>query len=258
MVVAPVWALVAEIIKPYLPPFITRQFVAIIIVLFVVIIFMFNFAFFSFHFFTNWQKSVLEKSELQVMAAELEKEKFNLQYRQLKNQVNPHYLFNTLSSLDGLIQTNPELASEFVRHMSKVYRYTLEHKENAVVSLREELNFIEHYKRLLQIRYENGLIICEDIPAPAKEKGIVMVTLQLLIDNAIKHNVVHPGQPLRITIANEDDYLVVQNNLQLRRQIETSNQQGLKQLRQLYQYLSEKQIKISQYDHQFTIKIPLL
>ena len=191
-------------------------------------------------------------------AAELEKEKFNLQYHHLRNQVNPHYLFNTLTSLDGLIQTNPSLASEFVRHMSKVYRYTLQHKDNEVVSVAEELEFIRHYKELLSIRYGDGLIINEQICKEATEKGIVMITLQLLIDNAIKHNSVQPSSPLKISIRNEGDYLVVQNNLQLRKQIETSNKQGLQQLKQLYQYLSDKPIDVEENGRQFTIKIPLL
>lgn len=258
LIIAPAWALLAELAKPYLPPFVTRQFVAIIIVLFVVLIFLFNFAFYSFHFFRNWQNSVLEKSELQVKAAELEKEKFNLQYHHLKNQVNPHYLFNSLTSLDGLIQTNPPLASEFVRHMSKVYRYTLQHKENEVVSLQEEMEFINHYRELLKIRYGAGLAIEENLSVEARDKGIVMVTLQLLIDNAIKHNSVQPVQPLKIMIADKGDYLVVRNNIQSRTQIETSNKQGLQQLRQLYLYLSDKPIVIEENKQEFTIKIPLL
>ncbi len=258
LIVGPLWIVLAELASPYLPAFVTRQFVAVLVVLFVVIIFMFNFAFFSFHFFQNWQTSFSEKTQLQVMAAELEKEKFNLQYHHLRNQVNPHYLFNTLTSLDGLIQSNPALASEFVRHMSKVYRYTLQHKENEVVSLAEEMEFISHYKRLLAIRYDKGLSIEEQLSETAKEKGIVMVTMQLLIDNAIKHNSIQSLQPLRIIVRVENDYLVVQNNIQLRKQIETSNKQGLQQLRQLYQYLSEKPIVIDQNEEKFTIKIPLL
>ncbi|HTM93804.1 MAG TPA: histidine kinase, partial [Flavisolibacter sp.] len=216
VIVAPVIIVLGSIVIPYVPGFVTHQFVAVGIVLFMVIIFLFNFGFYAFHFFRNWQQSVVEKSELQVKAAELEKEKFNLQYHQLKNQVNPHYLFNSLTSLDGLIQTNPALASEFVRHMSKVYRYTLQHKENEVVSLQEEMDFIGHYKELLRIRYNTGLMIEDLLSEDAKEKGIVMVTLQLLIDNAVKHNIVSTNEPLRIIIGDEGNYLVVKNNIQLR------------------------------------------
>jgi len=257
-VVAPIVAIIGFWLEPHLPAFVTKQFMIIAIMLFVLVVFLFNFAFYTFYFFRNWQESVEEKAGLQVQAAELEREKFNLQYHQLRNQVNPHYLFNTLSSLDGLIQTNPDLASEFVRHMSKVYRYVLQHKENEVVSLEEETGFIRHYIELLHIRHGEGLLIKLDISEDAKEKGIVMVTLQMLIDNAIKHNIVQKESPLYIVVGNDGSNLVVQNNMQRRGHIDTSNGQGLKQLAQLYAYHTDAQIQIDDSDSCYTIRIPLL
>ncbi len=256
--VTPVIFCVIYFLKPHLPNYFNTQFFALTMILFVVVIFLFNFAFYAYYFFTNWQASVEEKAHLEVQAAELEKEKFNLQYTQLKNQVNPHYLFNTLTSLDGLIHTNPELASDFVRHMAKVYRYVLQHKENEVVSLDEELEFIRHYINLMHIRYAEGINIHYTVSEDAKEKGIVMVTLQMIIDNAVKHNIVHPPSPLKILIWDEGDYLVAHNNKQLRGQIGTSNGQGVAQLRQLYGYLSDKPIIIEDTEEHYTIKIPLL
>jgi two-component system, LytTR family, sensor kinase len=234
------------------------QFLAIMIVLFVLMIFLFNFSFYAGYFFKNWQKSLEEKGKLELEAVELEKEKSKLQYHQLRNQVNPHYLFNMLSSLDGLIQTQPELASEFVRHMAKVYRYVLQHKENEVVNLQEELEFLEHYIQLLKVRYKESLAIHCNISEPSKECGIVMVTLQMLIDNAIKHNVLQTLLPLKIVIWDEAGYLCIHNNKQLRKQIETSNNEGLKQLKQLYSFLTDKQIIIENTEDHFTVKIPLL
>ena len=254
----PLIAVFGFILLPYAPPFVTRQFITISMVLFVIVIFLFNFAFYAYFFFGSWQRSVEEKAQLQVQAAELEREKFNLQYHQLRNQVNPHYLFNTLTSLDGLIQSNPELASEFVRHMSKVYRYVLQHKENEVVSLDEETRFIAHYIELLHIRYGEGLNIVMDISEEAKDKGIVMVTLQMLIDNAIKHNIVQKESPLTIRIINDDEHLIVDNNKQLRKQIDTSNGQGLLQLSLLYSYLTNKKIVVEDEHERYAIKIPLL
>jgi two-component system LytT family sensor kinase len=244
--------------RPYLPAFVNREFLIIIAVLFCVMVLLFNFSFYAAHFFNNWQHSIEEKARLEILAADLERDKFNLQYHQLRNQVNPHYLFNTLTSLDGLIQTNPELASEFVRHMAKVYRYVLQHKENEVVSLDEELDFIEHYISLLKIRYENALQIEIALSPEAKEKGIVMVTLQMLIDNAIKHNSTQEDEPLIIKISDKNDCLTVSNNLQLRRQMETSNGQGLEQLRKLYSFISDRPILTDQTATSFTIHIPLL
>lgn len=244
--------------KPYLPTFINQKFVIVAVVMFVVMVALFNFSFYASYFFNNWQESVLEKTQLEIQAAELEKEKSYLQYHQLSNQVNPHYLFNTLTSLDGLIHTNPDLASEFVKHMAKVYRYVLQHKENEVVNLEEELDFMQHYIQLLHIRYGTGLQIHSNISTAAKDKCIVMVTLQMLVDNAIKHNIIHEQKPLKIIIWDEGDCLIVYNNKQLRKQVETSNKVGIKQLKQLYSYLTNTPIIIDDNSTHYTIKIPLL
>ncbi len=255
---APPLLLASALTRPFWPAFVGPAFIGIGMVLFVVMIFLFNFGFYAYYFFHNWQVSVEEAAKLQVKAAELERESFNMQYRHLKNQVNPHYLFNTLTSLDGLIQTNPDLASDFVRHMSKVYRYVLQHKESEVVSVEEELGFIGHYIELLHIRHRKGLNIEHNVSEEARERGIAMVTLQLLIDNAIKHNVVHESAPLNIRLWDEAGYLSVGNNKQLRSQVNTSNGQGLAQLRQLYGYLCDRPIIIEDGENEFVIKIPLL
>jgi two-component system, LytTR family, sensor kinase len=213
---------------------------------------------FAFYFFNQWQTSIQEKARLQIRTAEMEKERSLLQYHHLKNQVNPHFLFNTFTSLDGLIQTDPDLASDFVRHLSKVYRYVLEHKENEIVSLQTEVEFIQHYISLLSIRYKDVLKIEMSISKAAMEKGIVMVTLQMLIDNAIKHNSLQAAHPLKIKIWDEGGYLHVQNNKQLRRQIETSNKQGLQQLKELYGYLEEEPVIVKETADTFEINLPLL
>lgn len=258
IIVSPVVFAAVVLCKPYIPPYVNKQFMAITIMLFVMIIFLFNFTFYAGYFYTNWQCSIEDKANLEVQTAELEREKFNLQYHQLRNQVNPHYLFNMLTSLDGLIHTNPELASDFVRHMSKVYRYVLQHKENEVVNLEEEMDFISHYIELLQIRYGDGFSVSSDISNYGKEKGIVMITLQMLIDNAIKHNIVQENEPLHIKIYDENGYLNISNNKQLRTQMETSNGHGLSQLKQLYAYHTRKAVYIEEDDARYTIKIPLL
>ena len=157
-----------------------------------------------------------------------------------------------------MIRSNAPLASDFVQHLSKVYRYVLEHKENEVVSIEEELNFMEHYISLLTIRYKEALKISVDISEEGKEKGIVMVTLQMLIDNAIKHNVLQNSSPLIIEIFNADGYLHVRNNKQLKRQIEHSNKQGLAQLQQLYGYLTERAVVVKNENEFFEVNLPLL
>lgn len=241
-----------------IPDFVTEEFMATMMMMVLVVIFMFNFAFYTFYFFQHWQSTVSEKATLEVQAADLEREKSDLQYHQLKNQVNPHYLFNMLTSLDGLVHTNPDLASDFIRHMSKVYRYVLEHKESEVVNIDEELEFIGHYIELLHIRYGQGLSIHTKVSEETKEKGIVMITLQMMIDNALKHNIVQSATPLKIVIWDDGDYILIHNNKQLRKQIETSNGKGLLQLKQLYAFHTDKEIIIEDESEHYTIKIPLL
>jgi len=244
--------------RPFLPSFVNKQMIALLIMVFVVMIVLFNFSFYTGYFFRNWQQSVMDKASLEIQAAQLERETFNLQYHRLRNQVNPHYLFNTLTSLDGLIQTSPDLASEFVRHMAKVYRYVLEHKESEVVRVEEELEFIGHYLHLLKARYGAALNIQCNVSQSAKEKGIVMVTLQLLIDNAVKHNMLLPELPLNIGIYDDGNFLFVTNGKQLRSHVECSHKEGLLQLRQLYRYLSVLPLEVTDNDKYFIVKIPLI
>lgn len=255
---APVFAFLAVIARPYLPTFANKQFITLGFVLLSVMVILLNLGLSAYYFFRQWQQSVEEKAALQVEAAEMAKDKSRMQYHNLRNQVNPHFLFNTFTSLDGLIQTNPELASEFVRHLSKVYRYVLEHKENEVVSLQTEIDFIKHYISLLHMRYNSVLEINMDISSSGKEKGIVMVTLQMLIDNAIKHNALQDESPLKITIWDDEKYLHIRNNKQLRKQIETSNKQGLQQLKELYSYLTNRPVIIKDAEKSFEINLPLL
>lgn len=258
IILSPVMFLVFIFGKPYVPAFVTREFYTLICILFVIVIVLMNFIAAASYFFKEWQQSVEEKAQWQVQAATAEKEKSMMQYHHLKNQVNPHFLFNTLSSLDGLIQCNPDLASSFLRHLSKVYRYVLEHKENEVVSLYTETTFIRHYISLLHIRYSDAVKICLDISDQGIEKGIVMVTLQMLIDNAIKHNIVQADMPLMIKVYDDAGFLYVQNNKQLRKQIDNSSMQGLLQLKQLYSYLSIQPVTIKEDEKKFEVKLPLL
>ncbi len=254
----PLFILFIVAARPYLPAFANHQFIALAIVLAIVLIILLNLGLSAYYFFRQWQQSVEEKAFLQVEAVKMEKEKSLMQYHHLRNQVNPHFLFNTLSSLDGLIQTDPDLASEFVKHLSKVYRYVLEHKENEVVSLETEINFIQHYISLLRIRYNRALEVSVNITAQAKEKGIVMVTLQMLIDNAIKHNAMQAEHPLKIRIWDEGDYLHIDNTKLIRKQIESSNKQGLQQLKELYTYLTDKPVLINNRENTFEINLPML
>jgi LytS/YehU family sensor histidine kinase len=195
---------------------------------------------------------------LQNKAQALEKEKALVQYESLKQQLNPHFLFNSLTSLSSLIYINPKQADAFLENMSKIYRYILKNRDNELVSLEEEIRFVQTYIHLQKARFENGIVINMDVKKEQFALRIVPVTLQNLIENAIKHNVIDEEHPLHIDIFSENGYLVLRNNLQKKNFVETSNKQGLVNLQSLYRYLSNKPIHIQEDEKYFTIKIPLI
>jgi LytS/YehU family sensor histidine kinase len=193
-----------------------------------------------------------------IQAERLEKEKTQVQFDNLKNQLNPHFLFNALTALNSLIFENQTLASHFLQHLSKVYRYVLQNKDKNFVSVQTELDFIQNYVFLVHTRFASMLRITFNIDAQSKEKAIVPVTLQILIENALKHNVVDKDRPLTIRIETHDDYLVVSNNLQLKKLVETSNKQGLENLKSLYVFLTDRPVVISSGDSEFSVAVPLV
>ncbi|AUD01040.1 sensor histidine kinase [Spirosoma pollinicola] len=203
------------------------------------------------HLLKRWQEN-------SVRTAQLEKEKVQVQLDSLKNQVSPHFLFNSLSSLDSLIDDNPVLARQFLQQLSKVFRYVLQHKEKALVPLETELAFIKNYVSLLHTRFDGMFIVECTVDNCALEKQIVPVTLQILIENAIKHNVIIEARPLTITLSAKDDYLSVTNPVQRKRQVETSNRQGLENLKLLYSFLSDRPVVIDETDTTFQVRLPLL
>jgi hypothetical protein len=217
----------------------------------VIVICLINLGYFTFHFFEEWKKTELHEKQL-------EKDFADMQFENLKNQLNPHFLFNSLTSLNSLIYENQELASQFLKQLSRVYRYLLEHKQSDLVSLQTEGVFIANYIALLKTRFNDALEIHLNLLDQDLEKKVVPVTLQVLLENAIKHNRLSPEQPLTIEIYTDGDYLIIANNKQLKLYVEASNKQGLTRLKQLYSYLSNREIMVYEDDVQFMIKVPLL
>ncbi len=195
---------------------------------------------------------------LQNKAQVLEKEKTHVMYESLKQQLNPHFLFNSLTALSSLATTDPQLARRFIDQLSKIYRYILKNRDTEVVTLAEEVPMAQTYIDLQQTRFPDGFQVSLEVPEEMYSRRIVPVTLQNLIENAIKHNVIDPESPLLVEIFVEDDWLIVQNNLQKKRFVATSNKQGLKGLSSLYQYLSSQEVVIQEAHGYFTVKIPLL
>ncbi|GAA4405409.1 hypothetical protein GCM10023187_23730 [Nibrella viscosa] len=179
-------------------------------------------------------------------------------YQNLINHLNPHFLFNSLTSLNSLIITEPKQASRFLQKLSAIYRYILQNKEKETVSLEHELTFVNHYIDLQKSRFDDGLQIRLEVPAAYLSRGIVPVTLQNLFENAIKHNVIDDENPLIIRVYVDADYLCVANTLQRKHFVGTSNQQGLDSLKSLYSYLSDQPVVITDDESQFVVKLPLL
>ncbi|PSL44341.1 histidine kinase [Chitinophaga niastensis] len=218
-----------------------------------------NLAFYARYLFRNWQSTLIEKTRLQVQAARLEQEKTTVQYENLKNQLNPHFLFNSFTSLNSLITKDPFLAQRFLQQLSKVYRHILQSGSNALVSLQEEITFVNNYIALQTTRFQQGLEVMIIIPEQYLQRSIVPVTLQVLVENAIKHNIIDAEQPLIIKINVEESiYLVIENNIQMKTNVEYSNKQGLNNLKNLYAYYSHQPVVINTADNIFSVKIPLL
>jgi len=196
--------------------------------------------------------------ELQGKAQLLEKEKVMVMYESLRQQLNPHFLFNSLTSLSGLIQTDQRMAGNFLEQMSKIYRYILKNRDSELVSLKEELAFVQVYINLQKTRFKEGLQVKINVNDDELHKKIAPVTLQNLVENAMKHNIIDHDTPLIIEITSYDGYLLVKNNLQKKNMVETSNKQGLASLQSLYRYLSRRPVLIEETANEFIIRIPLI
>ncbi|MEO1516581.1 MAG: histidine kinase [Bacteroidota bacterium] len=200
-------------------------------------------------------------SELRTSMLEAEKfkrEVISSQFETLKNQVNPHFLFNSLNVLSTLVHKDPNLADKFIKQLSDVYRYVLDVKEREVVPLREELKALEAYVFLCKIRFSDNLQV--DIDLGEDDNSMIPpLTLQMLVENAIKHNIVSNARPLRITIKREGErYLLVQNNLQKKSSMEEGTGLGLPNIRQRYRFLADEEVIISEVAGFFSVKIPVL
>ncbi|TNE78732.1 MAG: histidine kinase [Bacteroidetes bacterium] len=210
-----------------------------------------NVMFFAQDYFKRW-KATIERAE------KLEKEKTQVQFDNLKNQLNPHFLFNALTSLNSLIFSDQQLASDFLQHLSRVYRYVLQHKDKEQVSLSTEVEFIANFIFLLETRFGRAFKAKLNLSEEALERGVVPVTLQIMLENAIKHNVMNEMRPLEVEITDHGDYLLVKNNLQRKKVVESSNKQGLDNLKNLYRYLSPLNVLVEETPHEYCVKIPLL
>ncbi|WP_227687096.1 sensor histidine kinase [Spirosoma arboris] len=213
----------------------------------------------SAYYLTANRRSSRQMQALLVKAERLEKEAAQAQFAALRNQVNPHFLFNSLSILSSLVEYDAKLSIEFINQLSKAYRYILEQRDNERVPLRTELDFIQAYTFLLMIRFDERLQVRIDVAEADRDRyQIAPLTLQLLVENAVKHNQMSDEEPLVVTISREDDYLRVANRYQPRPHPDDSTGVGLQNIVSRYQLLSAKPVWVGEQDGEFVVKIPLL
>ncbi|MCP4521901.1 MAG: hypothetical protein GY827_09480 [Cytophagales bacterium] len=200
--------------------------------------------------FGKWKESLVQQEKLK-------EENLKAKLEGLKKQLDPHFLFNSLSVLSGVVYQDPILADRFITQLSKVYRYVLDSQNESLVSLKDEMKFVNAYFFLLKVRLENKIEL-ENYIEDMDSIKVAPLAIQLLIENAIKHNQALEDSPLLMKVWIENHYLWVQNNLQLRKENTTSSKVGIKNLQDRYSYLSKNEIKVVQESQFFKVGIPLI
>ena len=198
----------------------------------------------------------LKRTELE--AKTLEKISIEAQFEALRNQINPHFLFNCFNVLSSLVYRDADTSAKFIDQLSQVYRYLLYNQEKRIVTLKEEVAFLDAYLYLLKIRFGENIVFKSFLTKDLQDHYIAPAVLQMLIENAIKHNVVSRKNPLNITLRIERNAIVVVNNLQEKEIKESSSRLGLKNIKRRYEYLSDEMVTITKTDKDFLVKIPLL
>jgi len=201
-------------------------------------------------FFRSWKTSLQEQEALKT-------EMLTYKYESLRNQINPHFMFNSLNVLSDLVYEDQKLAVKFIHQFSDIYRYVLDCREKELVELKEELAFIEKFLFLLKIRLEEKLQVEMEVEA---EKGelIVPLALQLLIENVVKHNEASSANPLKVSIVREGNYIKVSNPILRKKTVEGSSKIGLKNLEQQYSFFSDRVMDAREENGNFVVEIPIL
>ncbi len=202
-------------------------------------------------FYKKYKESQLQEQKIIAGTA-------SAQFESLKNQIDPHFLFNSLNVLSSLIEENPPAAQKFTTSLSKVYRYVLDQRDKELVTVDEEISFAKTYMNLLKMRFENSITFELPEPLSDEEAKVVPLSLQLLLENCIKHNIVSEKKPLNIKIYIENNELVIENNLQKKEILSDRKGVGLENIVNRYAILTKRNVKISESENSFKVKIPIL
>ena len=201
-------------------------------------------------FLREWRNAAVNVEKLRT-------EKYRGQVRLLRDQLNPHFLFNSFNVLIDVIYQDQDEAADYVRELSKFYRHILEVQSEDLVPLEQELAFTRRYVALQQRRFGDALKVSENITPNIKEE-IPPLVLQLLVENAIKHNTASENQPLEIAIYHKEGFLVVENTLQRKQMVESGTGIGLENISKRYELLTNQKVIVSEQDHLFKVKLPVI
>ena len=203
-------------------------------------------------YLTKYWKKAIEKNE------ELKRENLLAKYEALKNQVNPHFLFNNLNTLSGMVEQKHELATDFIKKLSDIYRYVLEQTDTEMVSIKDEIKFVTDYVFLSKMRFGKGLIFNSHITND-RYVQVVPLGIQMLVENAIKHNIISDDMPLKIEMELDGDFVIVKNNLQKKNTINRGKEPlGLENIKKRYAYLSDVPVEVIESDSKFIVKLPVV
>jgi len=203
------------------------------------------------YFYKHWQESKVQEQKIIAGTA-------SAKFDALKHQLDPHFLFNSLNVLTSLIEEEPRQAQKFTTSLSKVYRYVLEQKNKDLVTVNEELQFARTYIQMLKMRFEDSVVF--EIPESSRdpEAKIVPLSLQLLLENAVKHNMITASKPLHLRVYEADGMLVVSNNLQEKQVVKKSSGVGLRNIQERYRILTNREVVIKKSATTFEVRLPIL
>lgn len=201
-------------------------------------------------FFKNWKQAAVNEEILK-------REILLVEYEVLKNQVNPHFLFNNLTALTSLVYKDQDQAALFIDQLANLFRYVLEFREKEVVNLATEKKLLNAVAFLYKTRYDESLQLNIDLP-DEKNRYVIPMVLQLLLENTIKHNKLSTKNPLKVEIKQDGSYISIKNNLQPKTALQHPGKLGLKNIQLRYKYLSDKKVSIEKTEKYFIVKIPVL
>ena len=205
----------------------------------------------GYQFFKAWKQSLIEVEKYKTESAQA-------QLQNLKNQLNPHFLFNNLSVLTSLVYKDQDKAVDFINELSKVYRYVLDNKSSELVSLQEELDFLAHYIYLLKIRFGDNIEFLIKIDTNTEGGYLPPMCLQMLVENTIQHNETSQANPLKVLIYTKNNHLITENTIQPRSDKTDSSQTGLKNIQSRYAFFTNEKIAIIQTEKTFKVVLPLI